>query len=66
LPVKSFIELAAIASNLKHKSCCSQDVEEKAKRGQRAKEARKKGRGKKGEERVWRNQPRLKLTMVFF
>lgn len=66
MPVKSFIELAAIASDLERKDWSSQDaevLEEKVKREQGAKEVRKKERGKKGEERVWTDQPRLKLTM---
>lgn len=68
MPVKSFIELAAIASDLERKDWSSQDVEvleEKVKREQRATEARKKERGRKGEERVLTDQPRLKLTMFF-
>ena len=50
MPVKSFIELAAIASDLERKDWSSQDVEvleEKVKREQRIKEVRKKGRKKK-------------------
>ena len=70
MPVKSFIELAAIASDLKDKSWGSQDVEvleEKVKREQRAKEVRKKGREEKKRRKGFGEiNPWLKLTMFFF